>query len=85
MPTYVKVCELNQSDWWQKSFNVLVPLEIQGKNGILVALGQSPNQRHGSICPRILVRGKEYSVPVWAIKQCPVDPIPSEIALSFMI
>ncbi len=56
-----------QDTEYHKSFNVLVPIEIQGKEGILLAPSQRSNERRGSISARIRVDEKNYFVPSWAV------------------
>ncbi len=62
---------LNQDNWWEKSLNVLVPLEIQGKEGFLIEKELPPNTQRGSVSARVEVNGKIYGIPGFAYKiQC---------------
>jgi hypothetical protein len=57
-----------QEDEYKASFNVLVPLSIQGKPCKVLTPAQSPTAYRGSINPTVEVEGKRYQVPTWAIK-----------------
>lgn len=70
----VIVITLDQSNEHQKSFNCLVPLEIQGKTADLLEPAQPATTRHGSIGATIKVDDKCYIVPSWAIKK--LEPVP---------
>jgi hypothetical protein len=55
-------------DWYKKSFNTLVPLNIQGCTCEIVRLGEPPTMKKGSTGTIIMVNGIVYTVPIWAVK-----------------
>jgi len=61
------VNHIPQDTEWNRSFNVLVPLEIQGKKGVLIQRGTNPTIWKGSMGHQISIDGKGYCVPSWAI------------------
>lgn len=62
----VTVKHIPQDTEWNRSFNVLVPLDIQGKTGELLKEAQPPNMQHGSIGAQVKIEGKHYCLPVWS-------------------
>jgi len=65
----VIVKPIPQDTEWNRSFNVLVPLNIQGKTGELMREAQSPNMQHGSIGAEIKIEDQVHSLPVWAFER----------------
>jgi hypothetical protein len=63
-----------QDTEWNKSFNVLVPLDIQGKEGELIEEEKHPTMTRGSIGAQISVEGKHYSIPGWAYEVKKIEP-----------
>lgn len=57
-----------EKEFW-RSFNVLVPLEIQGKQCELVSRGGTCKRTGRSISHGIRVGGNYYSVPVWSVME----------------
>jgi hypothetical protein len=63
----ILIKSIPQDSDWNKSFNVLVPLEIQGKGGILIKSAESPTCRKGSQSAIVWIDNKNYFIPSWAI------------------
>lgn len=63
-----KVKNIPQDTEQHQSFNVLVPLHIQGKECTVIEFGKPPTMTRGSTSNIILVEGKQYAVPLWAIE-----------------
>ena len=63
----VTVKHIPQDTDWNRSFNVLVPLAIQGRAAKLISKATPPTQRSGSMGHQIEIDGKGYYVPSWAI------------------
>ena len=61
------VVTIPQDNWYKKSFNLVVPLSIQGKPCEIIEESKSPNTYRGSMNMQISVEGKSYSVPRWAV------------------
>ena len=64
-----RVVHINQEDHYQASFNVLVPLDIQGKECTVLSEGQPATLNRGTTSTYILVDGKRYGVPRWAVEE----------------
>jgi len=63
----VTVKHIPQETEWQRSFNVLVPLTIQGREATLISLATPPSRYRGSMGHQISIDGQGYSVPSWAV------------------
>ena len=66
--TNYKVKSNPQDTEWHQSFNVLVPLCIQGKECAVIEFGNPSTRTSGSTSTIIRVEGKQYAVPSWAIE-----------------
>jgi len=63
------VINIPQKTDWDRSFNVLVPLEIQGKECEVLKFGSPPEKYRGSTSTIIRIDGKIFGVPAWAVKK----------------
>lgn len=72
--TKIVVKNIPQDSEWHMSFNVLVSLDIQGKEGFLIKKGKPPTWTRGSMSAEIKVGDKYYGVPDWAYMILPIEP-----------
>lgn len=63
----VRIKHVPQDTEWTRSFNVLVPLDIQGKEGVLVQRGTNPTIYRGSVGHTVLIDNKPYCLPCWSV------------------
>lgn len=64
------IVNIPQDNEYHRSFNVLVPLEIQGKPCRVVSIG-GISRSGRTIAHQVCVEGKGYSIPSWALKENP--------------
>jgi len=75
-----KVVQLDQTDYFASTFNILIPREIQGQECVLISEGQPATRERGTTSSYILVNGKRYGVPRWAVEKVK-DPSPQDFSI----
>jgi hypothetical protein len=76
----MQIITIPQDNWYEKSFNVLVPLSIQGQPCRVLKAAERATFKQGTQSAVVLVNGKVYGVPGWAI----VEP-PKPVVLNYSI
>lgn len=68
MELFGKVVVIPQDSEYRKSFNVLVPLAIQGKECKIIEKPKSPNTQRASVGWEVEIEGRGYTLPSWAVE-----------------